>query len=129
MRNLLFIALLFVSFTGFSQTFNFTPSKLGGSSTYAPPTAEVLADNYWLTVTDKTFDPGDGVERMLLEKDDKPVLHVRGKYFVYMGSLESPGTITFKGQDYPAYPASKPGNYIIFVPGANGLYAKYVKNN
>ena len=128
MRLFSVIAFMFICFSASAQTFNFTPQKLGGSSTYSPPTAEVLADNYWLTPTDETFDPGDGVERMLLEKDGKPVLHVRGKYFVYMGSLESPGTITFKGKDYPAYPASKGGKYIIFLEGANGLYAKYLSN-
>lgn len=130
MRNLLVIVFLLISFSASAQTFNFTPKQVGGATAYAPPTAEVLEMYNWATVTDQTFDPGDGVERVVLQNNKKgnPVVHLRGKYVVSLGSLESPGTVTYKGKDYPAYPGTKPGKYVIFIPGKNGLWGKPISN-
>jgi hypothetical protein len=99
---------------------NFTPK----STEYAPPTAEVLENVPWLTPTNQTLDPGDGVERMvLLNNGGGYAVHMRGKYFVYIQSLESPGTWKVGENDYPAYPA-KAGKYIVFIPGQDGLWGK-----
>lgn len=130
MRNLLVIvAFLFLSVAATGQTFNFEPTSQAAGATYEPPTEEVLAEWWWLNETGQTFDPGDGAERNVYSnnKNGKPVVHLRGKYFVYLSSLESPGTVSYKGKDYPAYPASKPGSYVIFIEGSNGLWGKPVK--
>lgn len=127
MKNVIFFFVFFAFATALSaQTFNFQPATTSAATSMGDDAkSETLAAYSWLEDNNETTEI-NGNTYPVFRHNGNPVVMLKSKYVVYLATLASPGTITYNGTEYAAYPTPK-GKYVIYLLSkSGGMYAKYI---